>query len=212
MTGNDQLLAVIDADDPNGVLCMLATGFAFYWDWRNDGNAYDRDGAVSAVENALRRHWLPADWADKVSVDAVSRNLDTIMSLIPAVLDVGDGDGRPRVAWEHVLALCETGASTVTPPELPAQPEWVNQCKPHFGRMLRHWYLYRLHMVNHRYDPNIDWRHMVEFLANTVRIANKPRPAVQYDEEHVEAVVRLAPKFINPHSSGVTWERMKALL
>lgn len=77
----------LDPTDPYGVRCMLATGFAFYWEYRLTGDNTKRLSAAGCVENALHRWFMPAEWDNRISMERVNANLDAIMDATPAALD-----------------------------------------------------------------------------------------------------------------------------
>lgn len=206
MTNNPDL----DPTDPYGVRCMLATGFAFYWEYRLAGDNTKRLSAAGCVENALHRWFMPAEWDKHISMERVNANLDAIMDATPAALDVFDHDRKPDLAWEDITVMCQPGSPDRQPVEHEPQPEWVNRMKPHLGRAMRHWWLARLHERNHRYDPCFDQDNLTRELQTVAGVLDMRAPDLTWDE--TDRLVRLIPKVIDPHSTETSWTRLRELL
>lgn len=197
----------LDPTDPYGVRCMLATGFAFYWEYRLTGDNTKRLSAAGCVENALHRWFMPAEWDNCISMERVNANLDAIMDATPAALDVFDHDRKPDLAWEDITVMCQPDCPDRPPVEHEPQPEWVNRMKPHLGRAMRHWWLMRLHERNHRYDPRFDRDNIILELNAAAQAAGRhmnPNPP----DETIEAIIRDIPRFVDPKSTTVTWDRL----
>lgn len=195
----------LDPTDPYGVRCMLATGFAFYWEYRLTGNRLKTLAAAGCVENALHRWLLPDQWGQGINMD----NLDMIMSLTPAALDMDSRDRKPDIAWERIITLSRMDAPTEHP-QPSVQPDTVNRLKPPLARILRHWWLARLHERNHRYDPCFDQDNLTCELQTVAGILDMRTPDLTRDE--TDRLVRLIPKVIDPHSTETSWTRLRELL